>query len=105
MITGINESKTLAKHISCKCNCKFDNRKCNLNQKWNNDKCRCKCKKHYIYEKDYIWNPATCSRKNGKYIASIIDNSVITWDEVIDAQVETKTVTTSFDEKKYNLWS
>ena len=104
MITGINDSKTLTKHTSCKCNCKFDNRKCNLNQKWNNDRCRFKCKKH-IYEKDYIWNPATCSCKNGKYIASIIDNSVITWDEIIDARVETKTVTTNLDEKKYNLWN
>ena len=24
MITGINESKTLTKHISCECKCKFD---------------------------------------------------------------------------------
>ena len=24
MITGINESKTITKHISCECNCKFD---------------------------------------------------------------------------------
>ena len=29
MITEINESKTLAKHISCKCKCRFDGRKCN----------------------------------------------------------------------------
>ena len=29
MITGINESKILTKHISCKCKCKFDDRKCN----------------------------------------------------------------------------
>ena len=27
MITGIIELKTLAKHISCKCKCKFDGRK------------------------------------------------------------------------------
>ena len=26
MITAINESKTLTKHISCKCKCKFDGR-------------------------------------------------------------------------------
>ena len=45
MITGINESKTLTKHISCECKCKFDGRKCNSNQKWNNDKCWYKCKK------------------------------------------------------------
>ena len=28
MFTGINESKTLAKHISCECKCKFDRTKC-----------------------------------------------------------------------------
>ena len=27
MITGINESKTLTKHISCECKCKCDRRK------------------------------------------------------------------------------
>ena len=32
MITGINESRTLTKHISCKCNCRFDGRKCNSDQ-------------------------------------------------------------------------
>ena len=36
MITGINESRTLAKHISCECKYIFDGRKCNSNQKWNN---------------------------------------------------------------------
>ena len=39
MMTGINESKTLAKLVSCRCKCKYDGRKCNSNQKWNNDKC------------------------------------------------------------------
>ena len=73
------------KHISCKCKCEFDSRKCNSNQKCNNDKCWCECKKHHIWEKDYIWNPDTCSCKNGKYLASIIDNSVITYDEIKDA--------------------
>ena len=29
MITGTNESKTLKKHISCECKCKFDGRKYN----------------------------------------------------------------------------
>ena len=60
MITGINESKTLAKHILRKCKCRFDGRKCNSNQWWNNDKCRCKCKKHHVCEKNYVWNPTTC---------------------------------------------
>ena len=44
----------------------------------------------YIYEKDYIWNPATYSCKNGRYLASITDDSVIMCDEIIDAE-KTKT--------------
>ena len=31
MITGINESKRLTKHISCECKCKFDETKCKSN--------------------------------------------------------------------------
>ena len=31
MITGINESKALAKHI-CECECIFDGKKCNSDQ-------------------------------------------------------------------------
>ena len=34
-------------------------------------------------EKDYIWNPFTCSCKNGKKLVSIMDDSVITYDEII----------------------
>ena len=76
VITVINVSKTLTKHISCECKCKFYGRKCISNQWWNNDKCRYKCKKHNIYEREYIWNPATCSCENGKYLASIMDDYV-----------------------------
>ena len=39
MITGINESKTLTKHMSWKCKCKFDGKKCDSNPSWNNNKC------------------------------------------------------------------
>ena len=51
MITGTNEWKTLPKHISYECKCKFDEIKCKLNQWQNNDKCRYECKKHHICEK------------------------------------------------------
>ena len=108
MITGINESKTLTKHISCECKCRFDGRKCNSNQWWNNNKCWCECKKYNISEKDYIWNPATCNCENGKYLASIMDDSTIICDEVINADskqsltddYETSTIPTNFNEKK-----
>ena len=39
MITGIKELKTLGKHISCECKRRFDGRKCNSGQCWNNYKC------------------------------------------------------------------
>ena len=48
MITGINESETLTKHIPCECKCKFGRRKCNSDQLWNNYKCRCDCKNHSV---------------------------------------------------------
>ena len=32
IITGIDESKSLTKHISCECKCKFDGRSCNSDQ-------------------------------------------------------------------------
>ena len=57
-----------------------------------------------IIDKGYIWNPATCNCKNGKYLASIIDNSVITCEEVRDAEAkpygeETKATAANFNEK------
>ena len=39
MIIGINESKTVKKHISCERKCKFDGTKCTSNQWRNNEKC------------------------------------------------------------------
>ena len=54
--------------------------------------------KNIIYVKKYIWNPATYSCENGKYLASITDNSVITYQKIID-MVETKTVTTNINKK------
>ena len=92
MITGVKESKTLIKHISCNCRCKFNGRMCNSKQKWNNDKCWCECKKPIKYilsKKDYVWNPNICAcqcNKNceiGQYlencfcIKSLVDNLVI----------------------------
>ena len=55
MIAGISESETLTKHVSYKCECKFDGRKCHSNQKMNNDKYSYKCRKHHICEKIYIF--------------------------------------------------
>ena len=85
IIREINELKTLTNRISCKFKCKFDGRKCNSDQWWNNNICQCECKKRHACEKDYVWNPSTCNCVNGKYIASIIDDSAIMFDEVIES--------------------
>ena len=109
VITYINESKTLTKPFSRGCKCKFDSTKCNSNQWRNCDKCRCECKNHHICEKDYFWNPAKCNFENGKYLASIMDDRVITCDEVLESYAklspkddseEIKNISTNFNEKK-----
>ena len=64
---------------------------------WNNDKCWCEWEKHHAYEKD-VWNPATCNCENGKSLASIMDDSAIMRDEVIESYKEE----TNFN-KKSNL--
>ena len=48
---------------------------------WNNVKCN-------VCENGYIYNPATCSFQNGKYCASIRDDSAITCNEIIDAEAK-----------------
>ena len=51
-------------------------------------------------EKHYVWNPGTCSCENGKYVASIMDDSAITCDEVLKSfDREIKSLPTSFNEK------
>ena len=41
----VTKSRTIVKHISCKCRFEFEGRKCNSRQKWNSDKCQCECEK------------------------------------------------------------
>ena len=77
MITWKNESKTFTEYISCEYKCKFDERKCNSDQWWNNDKCLCECKKRHVCEKNYVWNPTAYSCGNRTFLASIMDDSVI----------------------------
>ena len=51
-------------------------------------------------EKYYLWNPATCSCKNGKYLENIMDDSVIRCDEIIEPyNEETKTIPLNFNKK------
>ena len=64
--------------------CRYDGRKCNSDQWQNNNTYRCECKRRHVCQKSYVWNPSTCNGENGKYLASIMDNSMITCHEVIE---------------------
>ena len=40
-----NHTKHIKWHETCKCKCRFDSSVCNKKQRWNEDKCRCECRK------------------------------------------------------------
>ena len=60
--------------------------------------------KNVMYlKKNYVWNPATSNCENGKYLTSIMDDSAIICDEIIDREgksndEETKAVPKNFNE-------
>ena len=70
--------------------------KCNSNQWLNNDKCWCDCKKIYLCEKGYVWNPATCNCESGSYLRSIMDDSAI----ICDADIKSYNEKINFNKKK-----
>ena len=72
MITNKNEAKTMTKHISCDCQCKFNSTTCNSNQKWNNEAFQCECQNYCKCKKDYSWNPSTCICQNSKYLKVLL---------------------------------
>ena len=45
-----------------------------------------------------MWSPATCNCEKRKYLASIMEESAITCDDIIEPYDEE----TNFNEKKYN---
>ena len=56
-------------------------------------------KTKYISKK-YVWNRSTCICENGKYLAGIMDDSVVICDKVIESNdEEIKTIPISFNEE------
>ena len=56
-------------HETCKGKCRSDASVCNNKQRWNNDKCRCKCKELIdkdVCDKGSIWNHSNCECKCDK---------------------------------------
>ena len=81
MITGRNKSKMLTRHISCKCKDTFDDWKCNLNQKRNNDKWWCQWKnpnednacEKIIFRYMHLWKFSKYYWLFNDYVAKIIN--------------------------------
>ena len=92
-----NEAKTMVKHISSDCKCKFNTAACDSNQNWNNETCQCECKNYRTFKNDYGCNPSIFICENGKYF--IVDDLIVSY--VTDTMAITKsTVLINSDYKK-----
>ena len=61
LMSLINETRHIKWHETCKCIRRLDGIICNNKQRWNEDKCRCKCKGFIgkgACDKGFIWNPS-----------------------------------------------
>ena len=77
-LMGLNETRNVLWHESCKCVCKLNSSVRNNKQIWNDDTCSCDCNEDFIdiisCDKGYTWNPSTCECqcdtwcKQGQYL-------------------------------------
>ena len=66
--------------------CKFDGRDCKSNQKWNKNKCWCEC-------------------KNGKHLRRIIDDLVVTCNEIENSERSDKVTKTNYNKNYFGKFS
>ena len=60
LMSRTNETGHVKWHETCKWKCRIDARVYNNKHRWNDDKCRCRCKELIdkgICDKEFIWNP------------------------------------------------
>ena len=58
-----NDTRSIKWHETCKWICRLNEIICNHKQRWNEEKCRCKCKElidKRVCDKGYIFNPSNC---------------------------------------------
>ena len=108
LLARINETRKIVWHETCKCVCRLTSAICNDRQEWNENKCRCECKKDLVSklacDKGYMWNPSTCScecdrycetgqyldYKNCEYIKEIIDDLIKQCTSIVDIDIKKK---------------
>ena len=67
LVSGINETRRIEWHETCKCKCRFNSSFCNNKQRCDDDKYRCQCKElidKCVWDKGFIWNPSNCECKS-----------------------------------------
>ena len=63
LMSRTNETRHIESHETSMCKCRLDASVCNNEQRWNDDKFRCKCNELIdkgVRDKRPIWNPSNC---------------------------------------------
>ena len=85
MITGTIDAKTLVKHVTYDCKCKFENTACNSNQNGIMKSANVSAKSYGMHKNNFNWNPSICICENGRYLKHIADTLVIVNNEFMNA--------------------
>ena len=116
-----NETRFIAWHETCKCECKFGENICNNKQRLNKNKCRFECKKLIdkgVCNKGFIWNRSNCEcecdkacdfgeyldYENCKYRKQIVDKLVDECTETVE-EVKLANITLAENENDYKCSS
>ena len=54
LVSWSNQTKHIEWYETCKCKCRLDASVCNNKKRWNEDKCRCECRKELSDKKGVI---------------------------------------------------
>ena len=122
LLARIKETRKMVWHKTCKCVCRLTSAICNDRQEWNENKCRCECKKDLVSklvcDKGYMWNSSTCScecdrycetgqyldYKNCVFRKNIIDDMIEQCTSIVDIEIKNNILSKKNDESSSNIY-
>ena len=121
LMSRTNETRHIKWHETRKGKCRLDASVFNNKQRWNDDKCRCECKKLIdkgVCDKGFIWNPSNCEGEcdkscdvgeyfdyeNCKCRKKVVDKVVEECTEAVE-EVKLAKITLAKNENKYKCSS